>query len=199
MTSKTLLLGVFGIVVLVGLGYVVFSQKAANQGVVDMAGYQQDVEVASENDTFSSLREELEELTVSDEQDDDDMKESGVEEEEEVVETETADHNDTIRVSTVAESSVTTTNTAPKPVSVPAVSQYTTVNVALHSDASSCWTIVRGGVYDVTSFIGKHPGGSKRILSMCGRDATKDFEGQHDGERKPESLLAGLYLGALVQ
>jgi cytochrome b involved in lipid metabolism len=81
----------------------------------------------------------------------------------------------------------------PKPVSTTA--SYTLAQVATHSSASSCWSIVRSNVYDLTSWIDQHPGGAEAILSMCGRDATTDFENQHGGQRRPENELQGFEIG----
>ena len=74
---------------------------------------------------------------------------------------------------------------------------YTSAEVAKHADASSCWTIVRGKVYDLTSFVNQHDGGSRAILSLCGIDGTASFEDQHGGQRRPENELASLYIGVL--
>jgi cytochrome b involved in lipid metabolism len=81
---------------------------------------------------------------------------------------------------------------------VPA-SAYTLADVALHASAASCWTAISGSVYDVTSWIGRHPGGSAAILSLCGKDGTSVFTGQHGGQPRPASELAGFRIGALVR
>ncbi len=47
--------------------------------------------------------------------------------------------------------------------------------VALHNQKSDCWTIVNGKVYDITSYIPRHPGGDE-ILRACGVDGTSLFE-----------------------
>lgn len=42
--------------------------------------------------------------------------------------------------------------------------------LSMHNSESSCWIAVSGQVYDVTSFIGNHPGGKKnsqRLRSRC--------------------------------
>ena len=75
--------------------------------------------------------------------------------------------------------------------------EYTAAEVATHNNKSSCWTIVGGKVYDVTSFIGRHPGGEKSVLKMCGTDGTSGFTAQHGGKRGPEAALAKLQIGTL--
>lgn len=89
------------------------------------------------------------------------------------------------------------TNT-PAPAPAPAVKSYTTSEVAKHNSDASCWSIVRGKVYDLTSWINKHPGGKRAILSMCGVDATEEFSEEHGGDSKPESVLTGYEIGVLA-
>jgi cytochrome b involved in lipid metabolism len=88
---------------------------------------------------------------------------------------------------TASSSSATTTT----------VMSYTAEEVALHNNKSSCWTIVNGKVYDVTSFTGKHPGGEKAVLRLCGTDGTANFMSQHGGKKGPESTLAKFEIGTL--
>jgi cytochrome b involved in lipid metabolism len=76
---------------------------------------------------------------------------------------------------------------------------YTLAQVAIHKDATSCWSAVKGSVYDLTSWIGKHPGGDKAILSICGKDGTSAFEKQHGGMQQQEAQLATFKIGALAQ
>jgi len=61
--------------------------------------------------------------------------------------------------------------------------------VASHSWATSCFTVISGGIYDLTSRIGKHPGGDKAILASCGKDATGKFDGQHGMDPKKWEFL----------
>ncbi len=76
---------------------------------------------------------------------------------------------------------------------------FTMAQVAQHSDQNSCYTAINGGVYDLTSFINMHPGGSGSILSLCGVDGTTAFANMHGGQSRPESELASLKIGAVVQ
>lgn len=88
-----------------------------------------------------------------------------------------------------------------KPTSVPKPTQagITSAEVAKHNSEASCWTIVRGEVFDVTSFMTLHPGGKANILKLCGIDGTSLFEGQHGGKEKPEMRLDGLKIGDLAK
>lgn len=72
---------------------------------------------------------------------------------------------------------------------------YTAADLAKHSSKSSCWSAVAGDVYDLTTWIAKHPGGQGGITSMCGRDATSSFNGQHAGASKPANFLAQYKIG----
>jgi hypothetical protein len=75
---------------------------------------------------------------------------------------------------------------------------YAMTQVATHNTSASCWAAVSGDVYDLTTWIGKHPGGSGVIKAMCGTDATSAFLGQHSGERRPVSELATFKIGTLA-
>ncbi|MCX7589986.1 MAG: cytochrome b5 domain-containing protein, partial [Patescibacteria group bacterium] len=59
--------------------------------------------------------------------------------------------------------------------------------------------VIRENVYDLTSWITKHPGGEKAILNLCGKDGTSLFEKQHGGEKIPEDALAKFKIGKLLK
>lgn len=40
-----------------------------------------------------------------------------------------------------------------------------------------CLLIINDCVYDVTSYLDQHPGGSSLLIEFAGRDATEDFFG----------------------
>lgn len=48
--------------------------------------------------------------------------------------------------------------------------------VGRHSTDRSNWLVVHGRVYDVTTFISKHPGGPDILLELAGRDVSSLFE-----------------------
>eukprot|EP00164_Ancoracysta_twista_P002679 GFYU01003563.1.p1 GENE.GFYU01003563.1~~GFYU01003563.1.p1 ORF type:complete len:498 (+),score=153.23 GFYU01003563.1:29-1495(+) len=68
--------------------------------------------------------------------------------------------------------------------------------VEKHNTKEDCWVIIHGGVYDLTDFLGDHPGGVKPIRPYFGKDATQAFDLIH-----PKSILKILpkkcYLGDL--
>ena len=74
---------------------------------------------------------------------------------------------------------------------------YTFADVQANDSASSCWSVINGNVYDLTGWINSHPGGSSRILNLCGTDGSSSFNGRHGGQSNAESTLAGYLLGPL--
>lgn len=88
------------------------------------------------------------------------------------------------------------TNTGEK---TPGAPSLTMATVALHKDASSCYTVISGKVYDLTLWVNMHPGGKQAILSLCGTDGTVRFNAKHGGDTKPTGALARFYIGNLAQ
>lgn len=76
---------------------------------------------------------------------------------------------------------------------------YTSAQVASHNSSSSCWSIVDGNVYDLTSWIGLHPGGAAAIQQLCGKDGTALFHGQHGTAAQQAEVLASMKIGALAR
>lgn len=67
--------------------------------------------------------------------------------------------------------------------------------VAMHNNATSCWSIINGNVYDLTSWIPQHPGGPQAILQLCGTDGSAKFNGQHGGAQMQAQIFAGFKIG----
>lgn len=66
--------------------------------------------------------------------------------------------------------------------------------MAKHTSKDSCWVILYGNVYDVTDFLADHPGGSKIILKLAGKDCTEEYDPIHppgtiEENLKPEAKL----------
>jgi L-lactate dehydrogenase (cytochrome) len=69
--------------------------------------------------------------------------------------------------------------------------------VSSHRSADSCWVILYGKVYDVTSFLSDHPGGSNIILQLAGTDATAEYDPIHPPGTLEDSLPASACLGTI--
>ncbi len=128
---------------------------------------------------------------------------------EDAVEREPASTSNPSPTPSETKSSVETNAPKPTPTSKPEESSpslspnekpsgYTAQEVATKNSRTACWVIVSGGVYDLTDWISRHPGGSSAILGLCGTDATEAFEGKHGGEARPSSILDGYYLAPLT-
>lgn len=76
---------------------------------------------------------------------------------------------------------------------------YTAKEVAGHGSAQSCWSIIDGTVYDLTSFASGHPGGDQAILAICGLDGTAAFNGQHGGNPRTLQILSTLKIGTVAK
>ena len=76
---------------------------------------------------------------------------------------------------------------------------YSMAQVTAANSAAKCWTTIRADVYDLTAWIEQHPGGSDKILSICGKDGTSAFEGEHGSQRRPENELTGYKIGSLAK
>ena len=48
--------------------------------------------------------------------------------------------------------------------------------LAKHTTQDSLWMEIKGGIYDVTTFINDHPGGSTILINKAGRIASEAFD-----------------------
>ncbi|KAL2138794.1 hypothetical protein VTI28DRAFT_6225 [Corynascus sepedonium] len=69
--------------------------------------------------------------------------------------------------------------------------------VAKHTTPDSCWVVLHGNVYDVTEFLPEHPGGSRIILQLAGRDATAEYDPIHPPGTLEENLKPEAKLGVV--
>lgn len=79
--------------------------------------------------------------------------------------------------------------------------EYKSGEVAKHTSAKDCWLIIDNKVYDVTSYIPRHPAPIESILTYCGKEASKAFNTK--GKARPHSpratkLLSSYLVGAIV-
>ena len=78
----------------------------------------------------------------------------------------------------------------------------TAQEVAKHNKASDCWMIINSKVYDLTSLVYSHSGGSPDILKDCGKDGSSGFNsphGQGGHSSNAASILEGFYIGNIGQ
>ncbi|MFA5855989.1 MAG: cytochrome b5-like heme/steroid binding domain-containing protein [Candidatus Pacearchaeota archaeon] len=71
--------------------------------------------------------------------------------------------------------------------------------LSIHNKESDCWISYNNDVYDITNYIGKHPGGKNKIIPYCG--TAEDFESAFTGKHETSkvSILEGLtYKGELL-
>ncbi|ETS82087.1 hypothetical protein G7054_g5355 [Neopestalotiopsis clavispora] len=66
------------------------------------------------------------------------------------------------------------------------------------TEADGIYIIVDDGVYDVTKFIDEHPGGSKILKRMAGKDSTKQFWKYH-GKNVLEKYGPKLKIGTVKE
>lgn len=67
-----------------------------------------------------------------------------------------------------------------------------------HDTRESCWLLIHGNVYDLTTFMNDHPGGAKVLLKNSGlQDATSEFSKFHPSDMIDKYLSPGLCLGPI--
>jgi cytochrome b involved in lipid metabolism len=75
--------------------------------------------------------------------------------------------------------------------------------LAKHNSSQSCWLLISGKIYDVTSFLNLHPGNASTILPTCGTDATKAYNTKGSRGRphssSAQAMLNDYFIGNLNQ
>ncbi|MDP3882340.1 MAG: cytochrome b5-like heme/steroid binding domain-containing protein [Nanoarchaeota archaeon] len=68
-----------------------------------------------------------------------------------------------------------------------------------HNSKEDCWVSYKKKVYDVTSFLPKHPGSAAAIIPYCGtaEEFEKAFTGQHGTSQVKTLERMGIYKGEL--
>ena len=74
----------------------------------------------------------------------------------------------------------------------------TAAEILKHNTGTDCWSVIKGEVYDLTSYVKDHPGGASLIKAICGKDGSTSFASQHAGAATPKNILAAFALGPLV-
>ncbi|QYT05161.1 Cytochrome b5 heme-binding domain-containing protein [Trichoderma simmonsii] len=66
--------------------------------------------------------------------------------------------------------------------------------VAKHASKADLYMIIHKKVYDVSTFVEKHPGGEEILTDVGGRDTTEEYDDAGHSE-KADRLLKKLYIG----
>ncbi|XP_030381649.1 cytochrome b5 isoform X1 [Scaptodrosophila lebanonensis] len=75
--------------------------------------------------------------------------------------------------------------------------EITLATVKEHNKSNDLWIIIENKVYDVTKFLNEHPGGEDSLLSVAGRDGTKDFiDVGHSQDAR--NMMKKYYIGDLA-
>lgn len=53
---------------------------------------------------------------------------------------------------------------------------YTRNEVERHNKEEDLWLVIHGGVYDLTDFVKKHPGGEEVLINLAGQNGTVCFD-----------------------
>ncbi len=72
---------------------------------------------------------------------------------------------------------------------------FTLADISSHNIRSNCYLAINNNVYDVSSYISFHPGGSSSITSNCGKEVTGIFSRIHSN--RAWDLLAKYKIGVL--
>ncbi len=76
-----------------------------------------------------------------------------------------------------------------------ATGTYTLAQVKTHKTSSDCWSAILGSVYNLTTWIPQHPGGTSQIIALCGTEGSVAFWGKHGASATAQAALAGFKIG----
>ena len=85
--------------------------------------------------------------------------------------------------------------TGPKPINPAGTINLSNSEIKTHNLKSDCWSIVNGNVYNLTTYVQRHPGGASVIANICGKDGSKAFVNEHNTKSKPNNVLSSFLLG----
>jgi cytochrome b involved in lipid metabolism len=78
---------------------------------------------------------------------------------------------------------------------LPWIGELTKEEVAKNNTPSDCWIVLKGDVYNITSYLGMHPSGPACILNFSGDDLTDAFMKRH--RWVSPGLISKLRIGTL--
>lgn len=87
--------------------------------------------------------------------------------------------------------------TAPTLTAPSAGGTYAMADVQAHAVPENCWAAIGGDVYDLTTWVSRHPGGARPIQGLCGTDGTERFTRKHGNSGAAKAALVLLKIGTL--
>lgn len=85
----------------------------------------------------------------------------------------------------------------PTPAPTPKPGTYTMADVEARNTPEQCWTAIQGSVYDLSTWVSRHPGGESPIKNLCGKDGSDRFAQKHGSTQVAIAALALLKIGVL--
>jgi len=69
--------------------------------------------------------------------------------------------------------------------------------IAKHNSKDDCWVVYDKKIYDLTSFISKHPGGEDKIIRNCGTTTKfqEEFTNKHGTAKVKMLMEVGTFIG----
>ena len=69
-----------------------------------------------------------------------------------------------------------------------------------HNTADNCWQVIDNQIYDLSQYIklGIHPGGTDKLINLCGQDATTAFRNVGKHQEQAQQALTNYILGTLL-
>jgi len=74
---------------------------------------------------------------------------------------------------------------------------FTEEEITKHHTRDSLWMIIKGNVYDITTYVCTHPGGERALLKFAGRDGTENV--QFHSSKMLEILNSRYFIGKLYE
>jgi len=72
---------------------------------------------------------------------------------------------------------------------------FTFSEIKIHNNKDDCWIVINNNVYNVTSYLSLHPGGSTTIIPFCGNNASDAFFSERKHGARALSDLDSLLIG----
>ena len=104
---------------------------------------------------------------------------------------ETNEPNNTQTNSSASNTSTLLVNST-TPLQIPTPTQ----TFARHASSADCWILYQNKIYDITSYLPRHPGGINKIAQFCGKPGFEQaFVDQHGTSKVSALMKVGVFIG----